>query len=307
MDSKCADPQDQLDVDTLILDYLIHKAMQDLLEEQSQPDVAGIQRTADASLHQVNDYLNIFNEHHDRQLDVDTAHLQIRLQVLKFMALLYSDRSPGVRAPPSAALKRLRYQNRVRGKRWKSSETRTGYRTAHCYLIDLLPQFMNISVAFAKDFSPTSSWMELAMEFRFQASLEQCISPRTHRPARRLREALHEAFAYGSALDSEEEGVQNLLWSEQSKEETEAFKQWRIMRRQTILRFKRRKGESLAARVNMLQSEYPRSQFDKTMRLFLRSLIASMDCPVLVQLESGQLEGMSRQETENLKRRCGLA
>lgn len=65
-------------------------------------------------------------------------------------------------------------------------------------------------------------------------------------------------------------------------------------------------GSTLAVQVESSSREMPLPNIQDAMIDFLSNLIEGLDAPVLVQLERGQLQGLSRAETKQLKERVGF-
>lgn len=53
-------------------------------------------------------------------------------------------------------------------------------------------------------------------------------------------------------------------------------------------------------------AEYPIVDFEAKIISYLTALSQSIDAPVLVQLEQGQLKGLSIEDTDEFKRKVGL-
>lgn len=65
-------------------------------------------------------------------------------------------------------------------------------------------------------------------------------------------------------------------------------------------------GVSLPAQVEMFSREMPLPRLQDAIVDFMSNLIEGLEAPVLVQLERGQLHGLSRVETQQLKDRVGF-
>jgi len=64
-----------------------------------------------------------------------------------------------------------------------------------------------------------------------------------------------------------------------------------------------------ASAFNRAQSvalKYPLLEFKAIVGTFLRDLMATLDAPILIQVERGRLDGLSPEETQRLKARVGL-
>lgn len=63
---------------------------------------------------------------------------------------------------------------------------------------------------------------------------------------------------------------------------------------------------SLASQVELSSREMPLPNLRDELVHFLSTIVEGLEAPVLVQLERGQLQGLSRTETKQLKERVGL-
>lgn len=207
--------------------------------------------------------LTVFNTLHSETSDL--PDLQFRLQLLQFATLFYSTHSPAVRTPPLQALKKLRRVNYARGRCRSRAETGAvsalfdgleqvrgfkpvdghDWNAEKCYLLELLPLFMELSTTIA-DGDPSVAWMELAAEFMVQAALEQFVnfreSPQADRPMKMAVKALREAFAWGYAdkidADSEDNSVQASLWFDNDTE-GKVVQEWMNIMQKNLLKVNR--------------------------------------------------------------------
>ncbi|KAK5015424.1 hypothetical protein LTR16_009406, partial [Cryomyces antarcticus] len=62
----------------------------------------------------------------------------------------------------------------------------------------------------------------------------------------------------------------------------------------------------LLAHLDTLALQHPLANYEDSVLAFLHALLASQPAPLLTQLEAGQVEGLTRQETEALKARAGF-
>lgn len=114
-------------------------------------------------------------------------------------------------------------------------------------------------------------------------------------------------FMVQAVLEGRREGIQPshdlpMLCSWTPSEPAQISK-WGIARQ-------RYAGElSDASTINKAQSvalKYPLLEFKAIVGTFLRDLMTTLDAPILIQVERGQLEGLSPEETQRLKARVGL-
>lgn len=65
-------------------------------------------------------------------------------------------------------------------------------------------------------------------------------------------------------------------------------------------------GDSLGDHLSAIAVEHTINEFEDDMMKLLSGLAASLPSPVLAQLETGSLDGMTRAETKAFLRSCGL-
>ena len=62
----------------------------------------------------------------------------------------------------------------------------------------------------------------------------------------------------------------------------------------------------LAKQLRALTRKFPIDRFEERILRFLEAMQLSLDSPLLAQLESGTVEGMSRKQVEELRQRIRL-
>ena len=206
-DTKCANPEYQLDVDIMILEYTLYKTIQaqfDLLSSGHQDEAKAIESTRILSI--FDSFVGIFNHAHPSY--VKSPDFYTNLDILEFLVLL-STRIARTPAPFSADTpEKLHVQtmhNLDSRRRWlgarahhvqRNFETRMqqdfenqiyqAWTSSPIFtptppqindqpsLFDLLTRFMSISADFSAmtEQHPNDKWMEIACEFMLQASME---------------------------------------------------------------------------------------------------------------------------------------
>ncbi|KAJ5639852.1 uncharacterized protein N7484_007714 [Penicillium longicatenatum] len=63
---------------------------------------------------------------------------------------------------------------------------------------------------------------------------------------------------------------------------------------------------SASNKAQSIALQYPLLEFKAVVGTFLRDLMTTLDAPILIQVERGQLDGLSAEETQRLKARVGL-
>ncbi|KAF2218429.1 hypothetical protein BDZ85DRAFT_93904 [Elsinoe ampelina] len=318
IDLKRAEPTLQLEVDAMIIDYLVYNATRAILDESADRP-SSIQK-ADKALHQVNDFLKIFNQTHTTTDDL--PDLEFRLRVLQLITLFYAGHSPAVRTPPTDELYALRSQNASRVRPWEILERLKGrqglnqfdpatattniLRQPRVLLLDILPMFMSLSVLIT-DTDPLPPWMDLARDFMTQAVL-QAVPHAFDRSA-----VLREAFLWGSPAgvdgDAEEQALYEMLWVGGNVDETEG-ETWPKLRKhriQELLAMNCMKDASRQARTRerKLKKRYPADQFEQKAKSFLEGLSRAVAPPALLLVDGGRLPDLSEKDTKLMAQRCG--
>ncbi|KAI7258108.1 hypothetical protein KC352_g10772, partial [Hortaea werneckii] len=208
------------------------------------------------------------------------------------------------------------------------------YGTPSCLsLLDLLPLFMEVSAArqvmlaaSVPESGLTEQWMQLACSFMLQACLEQYLVVGVSGT-----DAIDEAFAWGQRAKGREKDANDEICDmfEDPIYETEVHG-WANIKRQYLERIlqpatknswhesssapsspygaqDRHRFVDLISRLESTATQHPIVQFESDVLGFLHALSESIERPVLVQLEGGQLDGMSTEETTEFIKSCGLS
>ncbi|KAF2211117.1 hypothetical protein CERZMDRAFT_85669 [Cercospora zeae-maydis SCOH1-5] len=193
------------------------------------------------------------------------------------------------------------------------------YGTSDCVtLLDLLPLFMRVSAACHTMFAcpPTEKWMNLAAAWMLHACLEQYLVFGASGS-----DAIDEAFAWGPAQqrgmsmeeDREEEG--HAMQQDKPQDpfclglDDEHFEMWYPIRSRaldTILSSEKQYWKDVASHLAAVWDKSFPAQMEKEITEFLSSLAECIAQPVLVQLQRGQLQGMTISETQSFIRSCGV-
>ncbi|KAK4556398.1 hypothetical protein LTR86_006542 [Recurvomyces mirabilis] len=208
-------------------------------------------------------------------------------------------------------------------------------------LLDILPSFMRISAArctMSESFLTETS-MQMLAEFCLQAAIEQYLVFGAEGT-----DTVDEAFAWGykesspsrrhedgSAEEGEEEEeeeeeeqedeVNDMFTDDRYETEVEG---WAEIKAAYISQLFPRNITSAASRNNAFTgagpsaedlttiletaaTNHPIADFETNILSYLEAMAQSIPEPVLVQLEHGQLDGMSKAETQEFIQSCGLA
>ncbi|KAK1067887.1 hypothetical protein LTR33_011257 [Friedmanniomyces endolithicus] len=202
-------------------------------------------------------------------------------------------------------------------------------------LLDLLPLFVQVSAARNAMMDPsglTGAWMRMAAEFMLQAALEQYLVF-----GARGTEVIEDAFAWGlraadgqrMEADGEEvDEVDDMFTDAVYETEVEG---WADVKKAYPAEMIPPVNEAQAksskdtyllhssdnntgvtspafhfiSRLEMVAEKHPMAAFETKILGFLDALAQSIPEPVLVQLEKGQLDGMSKGNTQEFLRNCG--
>ncbi|KAK5172863.1 uncharacterized protein LTR77_002983 [Saxophila tyrrhenica] len=193
------------------------------------------------------------------------------------------------------------------------------YGTSDCVsLIDLCPLFMRLSAArnAMNGSNLTELWMELACELMLQACLEHYLVFGAHGT-----DAIDEAFAWGykTAEDDSQTSANNVDASSVNHDEVNAMFEddefemeaegWAEIKMSYLRRLQPDRAvpeKDTAALLGMVATQHPVEAFEKRLLTYLSALSESMVKPVLVQLENGQLDGMTQQETKDFLATCNI-
>ncbi|KAI9670112.1 MAG: hypothetical protein M1829_004840 [Trizodia sp. TS-e1964] len=173
-------------------------------------------------------------------------------------------------------------------------------------LLETLPRYLHFSAsvfaAFPDTTSPRSeSWMRISAEYMLQSALEQ------YRIYGACRATLaRECFAWGydeqcDAAEDSDEQVVNAMFYKQEPDE------WEEVRDEYMLKLFPPEDSklSLAAHLDGVAREFPLVELESKVVEMARALNCER-LPLLVQLERGQLEGVSKEETAELLARVAL-
>lgn len=189
-------------------------------------------------------------------------------------------------------------------------------------LLDLLPLFVEVSAASSHIHGSnlTERWMQMAFEFMLQACLEQYLVC-----GAKGSDVLDEAFAWGyteeehdaetaaAGSKSRQTYINDMFEDDEYATEVEG---WDTLRNEYLQELTDcaspgsssvdNNGSDTAARLGSLASEHPTDAFEATVLKFLEALSISIPEPVLIQLERGNLDGMTKEDTKEFLVQCGV-
>lgn len=194
------------------------------------------------------------------------------------------------------------------------------YGTSSCVsLLDILPLFIEVSAARnAMNASNLSErWMDLASEFMLQACLEQYLVV-----GARGTDVIDEAFAWGYESDPQADVQHSIDINDMFEDEEYATEVdgWSHIKRFYLEQLCLPKesltanGSSengdiagrIVAHLEIVAAKFPIATFEASILAFLDALSKTTPKPLLVQLESGKMDGMNEQETQDFLTDCGV-
>jgi hypothetical protein len=195
------------------------------------------------------------------------------------------------------------------------------YGTSSCVsLLDIMPLFMEVSAARnAMNASNLSErWMDLAAELMLQACLEQYLVV-----GAQGTDAINTAFAWGYESEANANAHHSIAINDMFEDEeyTTEVEGWSHIKRsylerlfpskETLIANGSTDNSSMARRVDShletVVAEFPIAVFETSILDFLDALSKSIPKPLLVQLESGRLDGMDEVETQRFLKDCGVS
>ncbi|KAI5361097.1 hypothetical protein Slin15195_G122090 [Septoria linicola] len=357
------DAETALEVDHMILDYLLYQAIDACLAgSRHAVSEAKYRRQIDLCLFQVDQFLRLFRSRYPNYRS--DAELRFRQLVLQLVTLTSQRFVRCPSTPARASLQNLRDRNRERARHWIGNASRIPtaeynvrplddalpipaneveenrahvlkslgvepeddayadafYGTSESVaLLDLLPLFMRVSAACHQMFEcpPTEKWMRLAADLMLQACLEQYLVYGSSGS-----DAIDEAFAWGPKQQTEEQDEDDHILEKEHKPEEatdddpfgedmeqEDIELWQSVKAQAlqiILSTEKQYWKDVASHLAAVWDKHPLSTTERELVAFLDNLAGCIAEPVLVQLQRGQLQGMSRAETSKFIAACGI-
>lgn len=323
----------------MILDYLLHQAVTTCIEHAYALPSQDVGR----AVAQVDDFLKIFNARHAGYKP--DANLHFRHTLLQLLTLSTQRFTHNSTTPPLSSLLALRELNLSRTMDWIETADRiptsqsdiTAFETSlplspeilvqnrrtflislklnpewpalqiygseeSVTLLDLLPLFMRLTATVQKihnsEINP--EWMRLATQWMQQACLEQYLIYGASGS-----DAVDEAFAWGYKSNAEEADNLNAMF-ESSSQTAEEVQGWAECKTRALGALILHGEEDVRSHLARLAEKMSMREFGREVLGFLEALVKSVDEPVLVQLEKGRLQGLSRAETREFLMGCGV-
>ncbi|KAL8873097.1 MAG: hypothetical protein Q9198_007084, partial [Flavoplaca austrocitrina] len=314
MDRK-ADPETQLEVDEAILDYLIYTAIVSLLELLDTIDRnPQKEHTAHLLVQMVDAFLPVFHSLHPNYKA--SPELKLRLRLLQFTYVFVQHYYP---SSANAALLRRPSISTEDPKPPKSANPHEDPQAMS--LSQTLPLFLALSAVQneLQGSTITEIWMMLAAGYMAQAYIEQVVLYQKERPG-----LLEEAFQWGyDAGCRAEQGSEQWQINDMFGADESSVSLWKSIRREHLEAVRVPSSiifiETSAKRRYIIQLRPPDHMsltdhlasltagalsvvaFKEKVSEFLTGLLSAYAAPLLIQLERGEVVGLSRKATKALK------
>lgn len=197
----------------------------------------------------------------------------------------------------------------------------TGNKVAHPMLSSISSLFFTISakVASCIDQGISEQWMELAAQFMLQAALEPCLLPGSRANGENL---LALSFAWGwipprfwddvdssDEISIEAEMMINNMFADDDGTRPRENQVWQRMKLKYMSLFSSPQPRdpfdihALSTQLEKIANEYPIQEFEKKVVAFSKGMWEFCRKPLLAQIEGGEVEGMTKPEFEDFKKR----
>ncbi|KAI4286152.1 MAG: hypothetical protein L6R38_000134 [Xanthoria sp. 2 TBL-2021] len=299
MDRK-ADPETQLEVDEAILDYLIYTAIISLLKLLDTIDISPRQEHNTHLLVQMVDtFLPVFRALHTNYKA--SPEIQLRLRLLQFTYVFVHHYYP------------FRANNSFSRRPSISTENPKDPRSGNPHqehpqamsLEQTLPLFLALSAVQneLQGSTITEIWMMLAAGYMAQAYIEQVVVYQNQRPG-----LLEEAFHWGYDVDCRaEEATEQWQINDMFGADESSVRLWQSIREEHVQALHPPEKTSLVDHLeDMASGALSVVTFKEKVSEFLAGLLSAYQPPLLIQLERGEVEGLSRKATKALKIRSGF-
>ena len=333
------DPAVSLEVDILMLDYLAHNTILACLDSHGP-------FSRSHNLAATNAFLSIFSHRHPEYTYDDELRFRLQLLKFTTLFTQRYSRSPstpptaslkhlraknsvrvkagtahGPRSPAPAPILEADDLERNRAQTLHDlglpaedeAYEDAFYGTSECVsLLDLLPAFLTLSALRNRisHSQVSAKWIQMAGEFTLQALLEQVLVYGIG-DGKRLHEVMDEALGWGvlsqdgadhdvGSMQGKESLVEEMFMDDATGEEIQSWTETKEQIRACWQSF-------TVDHLSEFADAHPLRDFDGDIKEFLSALASSMPLPVLAQLETGQLDGMSKEQTAEFVRSCGLS
>ncbi|KAL8705546.1 MAG: hypothetical protein Q9201_001363 [Fulgogasparrea decipioides] len=298
-----ADPEALLMIDEAILDYLIYTTIKALLDNvrTSATLADGVYRL----VQMVDSFLSIFRALHPGH----EAPTQIRFR-LRLLQFTYAFTKWQRHSSVQPMIPTTNHQGSSLSGDPKDQMSSHAKRQDFMYLQETLPLFLALSAVqnAIQESAITELWMRLAAGYMAQAYAEQVLECHNDRP-----DLLEEVFDWGLDVGCRaEEGsdewlINEMFTAEDQISEVRIMELWNDIREEHMHALRPPGGTLLTAHLEAIVVDgLSTSTFKEKVREFLAGLLSAHQTPLLAQLESGAVDGLSPESTAALKERAGL-
>ncbi|KAL8673345.1 MAG: hypothetical protein Q9168_002224 [Polycauliona sp. 1 TL-2023] len=306
MDRK-AHSETQLEVDEAILDYLIYTAIISLLKVLDTGDNGPRKGQSARSLVQMVDaFLPTFRSIHPKYKA--SPEIQLRLRLLQFTYVFVQHYHPTItnstlsRGPSSST-----QEDRIDPSSANPLEQED---PSAMSLDESLDHFIALSALQnnLQGSTVTEIWMVLAAGYMAQAYIEQVVVYQNEQP-----NLLEETFIWGWTTECLSARASKLWQFNElfGADDERSYSMWESIKEQHVLALRPpERPRDRASLVHHLESlaSGPLSvvSFKAKISEFLTGLLSAYEVPLLIQLERGEIAGLSRKATKALKIRSGF-
>ncbi|KAL8912270.1 MAG: hypothetical protein Q9171_002725 [Xanthocarpia ochracea] len=296
MDRK-ADPETQLMVDEAILDYLIYTAIKSLLKLLDRGSRE--EHNVHLPVQMVDAFLAVFRALHNNYNA--SGEIKFRLQLLQFTYVFVQHYHP------ITATRELSTRQTFNAGDLKVPQSRSPHQEQpHTIPLErTLPMFLALSAAQneLQGSTITEIWMMLAAGYMAQSYMEQVIVYQNQRP-----DLLEDAFHWGYDADCRSEEASD-QWHISNMFDTDEnlTHLWESIKEEHIEALRPPDKTSLEDHLEvMANGALSVVAFKDKVSEFLTGLLSAHAAPLLIQLEMGKVDGLSRKATAALKTRAGF-
>ncbi|KAL9031096.1 MAG: hypothetical protein Q9196_000859, partial [Gyalolechia fulgens] len=232
------------------------------------------------------------------------AEVQFRLRLLQF-SCLFKRRQRLLSATPSLSEVNGRQDPRVEDGKHSTSTNLPVGPPGQIHLRETLPLFLALSAAqnSLQESTITELWMRLAAGYMAHAYAEQVLLLKETRSGL-LEDIFHWRFDPSRAI---EESSDEWMINEMLDAGDSIIKLWEDIKSEHIRALRPPTGISLTAHLEaMVSGGLSISSFKEKVSEFLSGLLSAHPAPLLTQLESGKIDGLSPTSTAVLKKRAGF-
>lgn len=154
-------------------------------------------------------------------------------------------------------------------------------------------------------FQINTTWMHLAGQAMLIAALERVLGFGAD-----IADAVRESFCWGYCRTSSDDGNEdieaaNALFCDVDDESRGESEEWAEIRNLWLHKLRPDGAQPISEHLARLVRQYPMKDFEDSMLLYLDALLHSVSLPVLLQLEMGETEELTKDDVVRLKQNVG--